>query len=180
MNKFSLLKLYMIFVKIGAILLGGGYVILPIVENEFAHKRNLIKKDDLVNFFALSQSIPGIIAANISIFIGYKIRGALGAVSAMLGVITIPFLSIIILASILGKLTENPYVISIFWGIGIAVIALIMLAVREMWQNSHRDNFFYVIFLSSLIALLIFNLPPVQTIIIFTGFGILLKLGGKR
>ena len=68
--KISLLKLYLIFLKIGAILLGGGYVILPILMNEFVEKRNLVSKDELVDYFALSQSLPGIIAANISMFVG--------------------------------------------------------------------------------------------------------------
>ena len=75
MKKLSLINLYFIFVRIGAILIGGGYVILPIVKNEFVDRRELIEKDDLVNFFTLSQSLPGIIAANISMFIGYKLRG---------------------------------------------------------------------------------------------------------
>lgn len=74
LKKMSLFKLFLIFVKIGAILLGGGYVILPIMTSEFVDKRNLVSHDDLINYFALAQSLPGIIAANISMFIGYKLR----------------------------------------------------------------------------------------------------------
>jgi chromate transport protein ChrA len=99
--KITLLNLYLIFVKIGAILLGGGYVILPIVTSEFAEKRDLVTAEEIVDFFAISQSLPGIIAANISMFIGYKLRGKLGALLAMFGVITVPFLCIISLASLL-------------------------------------------------------------------------------
>ena len=165
----------MIFVKIGAILLGGGYVILPIVTNEFVEKRNLISHEDLIDYFALSQSLPGIIAANISMFIGYKLRGKFGAITAMLGVITIPFLCIVLLASILGSLTENTYVNGALWGVGISVIALIMLTVREMWQKSVRDNFFYTIFAFSLAALLILKLSPIKTIILFSTIGLLYK-----
>ena len=83
MKKISLTKLFIIFVKIGAILLGGGYVILPILINEFVEKRKLISHDDLIDYFALSQSLPGIIAANISMFIGYKLRGIIGLLIAM-------------------------------------------------------------------------------------------------
>ena len=67
-----LLKLFLIFVKIGAILLGGGYVILPILQNEFTDKHKIISQNDLVEYFALAQSLPGIVAANISMFIGYR------------------------------------------------------------------------------------------------------------
>ena len=73
-KQISIFKLFLLFTKVGAILLGGGYVILPILMNEFVEKRNLIKHDDLIDYFALSQSLPGIIAANISMFIGYKLR----------------------------------------------------------------------------------------------------------
>jgi len=180
MKKLSLLNLYLIFVKIGAILLGGGYVILPILKSEFSDKRNIITRDDMVDYFALSQSLPGIIAANMSMFIGYKIRGMFGAVAAMSGIITAPFLCIVILASILERLIGNPYISGFMWGIGIAVIALIMLTVREIWQNSKRTNFFYLIFLLSLTALLIFHLSPIKTIIIFTILGVLIKSGGKK
>lgn len=180
MKKLSLLNLYLIFVKIGAILLGGGYVILPILKSEFSDKRDLITKDDMVDYFALSQSLPGIIAANMSMFIGCKLRGKIGAIIAMLGIITAPFFCIVFLASILGKLLGNPYIDGFMWGIGVAVIALIMLTVREIWQNSKRTNFFYLIFLLSLVALLIFHLSPIMTIIIFTVFGILIKAGGRK
>ena len=86
----SLKELYFLFVKIGAILLGGGYVILPIILAEFTQKRNLLKHSDVIDYFALAQSLPGIIAANISMFIGYKLKGKLGAVVAMFGIITVP------------------------------------------------------------------------------------------
>ena len=126
-------------------------------------------------FFAISQSLPGIIAANISMFVGYKLRSFWGAVVSMLGVISVPFLCIVLLASGLSLLTSNNYIQSIFWGVGVAVIALIILTVREMWQKSNKDSFFYLIFLLSLTALVVFNLSPVKTILIFTLFGVLYK-----
>lgn len=175
MKKVSLLNLFFIFIKIGAILLGGGYVILPILMNEFVEKRNLIDQDDLVNYFALSQSLPGIIAANISMFVGYRLRGTIGALIAMLGIIFVPFLSIVLLASIIGSLSENPYILGVLWGIGIAVIALILLTIREMWQKSNRDVFFYLFFLLALIVLIVYDLSPIKTLLIFTPLGILVK-----
>ena len=169
MKKISLLKLFLIFVKVGAILLGGGYVILPILTNELIEKRNLIEHDDLIDYFALSQSLPGIIAANISMFVGYKLRGARGAIVAMFGIIFIPFLTIILLASIINALTDNQYVQNIFWGISIAIIALIM------WQKCEKNIFFYSIFALALVSFTYFNFSPIKTILIFLVFGILLK-----
>lgn len=175
MHKTTLLNLYLVFVKIGAILLGGGYVILPILQNEFIKKRNLINDDDLINYFAISQSLPGIIAANISMFVGYKLHGKTGAITAMLGVITAPFFCIVLLASVLSMFTESPYLESILWGVGIAVIALIVLMVREMWQKSNRDTFFYIIFVLSFCSLVFLKLSPIKTILIFTTLGVLYK-----
>ena len=176
MQKITLLNLYLIFVKIGAILLGGGYVILPIITNEFAEKRKLFSSEEIVNYFTISQSLPGIIAANISMFIGYKLHGKRGAIIAMLGIITIPFICIISLASLLDLLTQNKLIQGAFWGIGIAVISLIILTIREIWQNTNKDVFFYSIFTLALTALLFFNFSPIKTILIFTLLGILYKI----
>ena len=176
MQKISFLNLFLIFVKIGAILLGGGYVILPILTNEFVEKRKLISHDELLDYFALSQSLPGIIAANISMFVGYKLRGKIGAIIAMLGVITIPFVIIILLASLLKSFSSNSYIQGALWGVGVAVIALIILTIREMWQKTKKRCFFYLIFLSALISLLVFNLSPIKTILIFSILGVLYKL----
>lgn len=174
--KMSLFKLFLIFVYVGAILLGGGYVILPIIQHEFAEKRKLVSNDEIVNYYTLSQSLPGIVAANMTMFIGYKLKGKTGALVAMLGIIFVPFLSIVILASVLGKFVGNTYLQGLLWGVGVAVIALILLTVREMWQKSTRSLFFYVIFLLALIALLIFKLSPINTIIIFSVIGVLTQM----
>ncbi len=161
--------------KIGAILLGGGYVILPILQSEFTEKKKILDKDELINYFALSQSLPGIVAANISMFIGYKLRGKIGALCAVLGIIFVPFWTIVLLASILSAFMESHIMQGALWGIGIAVIALILLTVRELWQNSHKDIFFYLIFGSSLVILVLFKLSPINVILIFSCIGILYK-----
>lgn len=176
----SLFKLFLIFVKIGAILLGGGYVILPIMTSEFVEKRNLVTHDDMIDYFALSQSLPGIIAANISMFIGYKLRGKWGAIAAMIGVTFVPFWCIVLLASVLSSLVNNSYVQGALWGVGVAVIALIMLTVREMWQKSNKNLYFYTVFILTLGALLVFKLSPIQAIIIFTVLGVLYKWRTKK
>lgn len=176
----SLFKLFLIFVKIGAILLGGGYVILPVMTSEFVDKRNLVTHDDMIDYFALSQSLPGIIAANISMFIGYKLKGKWGAIAAMIGVTFVPFWCIVLLASIIGTLINNNYVQGALWGVGVAVIALIMLTVREMWQKSNKNAYFYAIFILSLLTLILFNLSPIQTILLFTTLGVLYKRFIKR
>ena len=79
------------------------------------------------------------------------------------------------LASILGTLVNNSYVQGALWGVGVAVIALIVLTVREMWQKSNKNAFFYTIFILTLLALLILKITPIQSIVIFTLIGVAYK-----
>jgi len=176
----SLIKLFFIFVKIGAILLGGGYVILPILQNEFVEKRGIVNNDELIDYYAIAQSLPGILAANISMFIGYKLKGKMGALCSVLGIIFVPFLLIVLLASIISAIVENSIIQGALWGIGIAVTVMILLTVKEIWQNTLKDSFFYTIFFLSLIALFALKLSPISVILIFSFVGIMFKTIQKR
>ena len=155
-------------------------MILPILQNEFAEKRELVSKDDIVNYFALAQSLPGIVAANVSMFIGYRLKGKVGAIVGMFGIIFVPFWTIVLLASIISSLANNSYINAILWGVGIAVIALITLTIREMWQNSKKNVYFYSIFLVSLFVLFVFKFSPVQTILTISCLGVLIKSLRRR
>ena len=177
----SLIKLFLLFAKIGAILLGGGYVIFPIMTNEFCEKRSIVSREDLLDYFALSQSLPGIIAANMSMFVGYKLRGKIGALVAIIGITFVPFWIIVLLASVISFFVNNHYVKNALFGIDIAVIALIILTIRETWQNTNKNSFYYIIFVLSLISLILLKLSPIQTILIFSICGVLVKkIAGGR
>ena len=180
MQKISLIRLYLIFLKIGAILLGGGYVILPIITSELTEKRSILTEEEIIDYFALSQSLPGIIAANISMLAGYKIGKISGAITAMLGIVTVPIIVIICLAAIIGTLTDNHYINGALIGVSAAVITLILLAAREIWQKSEKNVFFYVILILSLLALLVFKFTPAQTIVCFSAFGVIYKYLSER
>ena len=123
----NLYNIYKTFFKVGALLLGGGYVILPLLQSELVQKKGWITNDEVAEYYALSQSIPGLIAANISIFTGYKLMGVSGALSAIAGVITPAFLAIVILARVLEEIIKYDFVQGIFWGVSIGVLVLIYL-----------------------------------------------------
>ena len=74
-KKIRLVNIFLTFLKVGIILLGGGYVILPILQSEIVEKKNWLTSEELIDYYAISQSLPGLIAINISIFVGYKVRG---------------------------------------------------------------------------------------------------------
>ncbi len=178
MKKVSLFEIFKIFFLIGIQLLGGGYVILPLLKRYIVEERNWLSEEELVDFFALSQCIPGIIAGNISMFAGYKVRKSLGAIAAILGIITPSFFSIIILANILVNVLDNEIIQDAFWGIRIAVVILIIMTIRDMWTKSVNSKFTYLLF--AFILLLLILLPISPTIIIILSALISLIYGKIR
>lgn len=150
----SFYSIFKTFFKVGTLLLGGGYVILPLLTSELVEKKKWITSDELCEFYALGASLPGIIAANTAIFTGLKLLGKRGAIAATMGIIAPAFLAIILLASIISEIVQMPSVQHIFWGVGIGVIALLFLAVKEMWGRCVVDLFSKIIYITCLILAL--------------------------
>lgn len=163
----------------GVQLLGGGYAIIPIMKKSVVEDKKWISDEELINFYALSQSIPGIIAANISIFTGYKLRGKRGAATALIGITTSPVITILIIAGMMNKILSAPLIDTIFGAVGIAVIILVYLTVKEMWSASITDWFSVFIFVACLIASLFLNVAP-ATIIVCAFFAGLIYAIVKR
>ena len=97
----ELLDLYVAFMKIGAVNFGGGYAMLPLLEKDLVNKRGWTTMDDLADYFAIGQCTPGVIALNVSTFIGYKRKGVAGALASTLGFLAIPILLILAIAAFL-------------------------------------------------------------------------------
>ena len=169
----SFYTIFKIFFKIGTLLLGGGYVILPLLTSELVDKRKWLKSDELCEYYALGASLPGIIAANTAIFTGRKLCRTKGAIAATLGMITPAFLAIILLAYLFNELVTKPTIQHIFWGVGIGVITLLFLAVKEMWKKSVTDKFTLGIYLLCLLAALSVKIPLPAIIITSVIIGIL-------
>lgn len=150
----SLYSIFKTFFKVGTLLLGGGYVILPLLTSELVDKKKWITSDELCEYYAIGASLPGIIAANTAIFTGRKIMGTKGAIVAIFAMILPSFLAIVLLASILSEICTKPSVTHLFWGVGIGVIALLFLAVKEMWHKSVVDRFSLAIYIGCLILAL--------------------------
>ena len=180
MQKVSLFELYIAFLKTGLELLGGGFVIVPILTKNIIEKKNWITKDELTKYYALSQSLPGIIAINTSTFVGYQLRGKWGALISILGLITSPFIVICLIANILSTLTDLTIIQDIFYGVGLAVVILIYLAVKEMWSFSVVDFVSVVIFIGAFCASFFLNLSPVVIVIASILYGVLMKFIGEK
>jgi chromate transporter len=164
------LELFGIFFKIGAFTIGGGYAMVPLIENEIVTKRRWIEQEDFVNLLAISQTSPGILAVNISIFIGYKLRGIRGCIVTALGTIMPSFLIILAIALFFSNYKDNTVVERIFKGIRPAVVALIAAPTFTMAKSAkiNRGNVWIPVVSALLIWLLGFS--PIW-IIIAAGIG---------
>ena len=179
MQKVSLFEIYKIFFIIGFQLLGGGYVILPLLQKYIVEERKWLTEEQLIDYFAVSQCIPGIIANNIAIFSGYKARKILGAIMATLGIITPCFICILSLATLLTSAVENKIVQDAFWGIRIAVIVLILITIKDMWKKSVNSIFTYSLYFIILAGFILLPISP-SIIIILSALFALLYTRGKN
>ena len=156
-------------------LLGGGYVILPLLQSEIADKKGWATTEDLCEYYAISQSLPGVIAANVSIFVGYNLLKSRGAVSALAGLIMPAFLAIILISNMLARIVNYPITQSIFAGVGVGVVVLVILTVKEMWGKSIVDEFTLFVFAYALIGALA-HLSPVLVVLSSVFMGIIYRM----
>ena len=122
----QLLEIFWSFLKIGAFTFGGGYAMIPLIQHEVIHRRRWIEERDFIDLLTLAQTAPGPIALNTAVFVGYKRRGYLGALSAIMGVIVPSFVVILIVAIFFASIRDNAYVDAAFKGMRPAVVALIV------------------------------------------------------
>lgn len=174
------LELFKVFFKIGAFTFGGGYAMIPIIEEEIVENKHWVKKEEVFDLFAISQSIPGAIAINTSTLVGYKIAGRLGAIFATLGVILPSFFIITIIATFFGKIADSITVHAIFKGINAAVIVLILLAARKMLKIAIHDSLSVILVMVTVTLILFTSMSPIFIILFGAIIGLALYLYENR
>lgn len=176
----SLFSLFYTFLKIGGFTIGGGYAMIPLVEREIIDRKKWISAEEFMDILSLAQSLPGIWAVNISIFVGYKIRGLKGTVFAALGTILPSFLIILAIALSFTHIEENPWIERFFKGVRPAVVALIAV---PMVNAIKRIGFtLYNVVVAGVTAILIwsFGVSPIIIILVMGVGAILLSWLRKR
>ena len=143
----ELLELYWTFVRIGLVTFGGGYAMLPILERELVDKRHWTTMDELRDYFSIGQCTPGIIAMNVSTFIGEKRNGVKGAIAASVGFLTGPVILILLIAMFISNFAHLEVVQHAFAGIRVCVCVLILQAVLRLWKSSVVDPVALVIYI---------------------------------
>jgi len=122
-------QIFYTFFKIGAFTIGGGYAMLPLIQKEIVEKKQWISSNDFVDLIILSQSVPGVLAVNIAIFSGYRMKKNLGSIVATLGAVLPSFVIILLIAAFFRQFQDNPYIVKAFRAIRPAVVALIAVPV---------------------------------------------------
>ncbi len=175
----ELFELYFAFLKIGAVNFGGGYAMLPLLEKDLVNKRGWTTMDDLADYFAIGQCTPGIIALNVSTFIGHKRKGIIGALASTLGFLTVPIVLILVIAAFLTNFAELVVVQHAFAGIRVCVCVLILQAIQRLWKKSVVDNITLILYLVIFFLtaagsyVLPFKLPAAVMVIAAGIFGVL-------
>ena len=174
-KKTSLWTLFWTFAKMGAMTFGGGYAMLPILQREVVEGKHWASEEELVDYFAIGQCTPGIIAVNTATFIGQKQRGILGGVMSTLGVVFPSVVIISILAGLITNFSHLVWVQNAFAGIQVCVCVLIFNAVVKLLKKSVVDKRTAGIFLVVLAGGVFLDISPAWFVIAAAVVGIILK-----
>ena len=178
-------QVFFTFFRIGAFTFGGGYAMIPLIQNEAVEKRHWVTDDDILEIIAIAESTPGPIAINSATFVGYRAAGILGSVCATLGVVLPSFVVILALSFVLEAFQELPAVQYAFFGIRAGVLALLCKALWTMYKKSPKGWVGYVIMAGSFVLSAVnkFGIFKINTIFIIIGcavFGLVTSMIMER
>ena len=171
----QLIELFFVFAFIGGTTFGGGYAMLPILQREIVEKRKWATEEELMDYYAIGQCTPGIIAVNTATFIGYKQFGIMGGILATLGVVAPSVVIITIIAAFLTNFAHLEVVKHAFAGIRAVVCILIFDSVLKLGKKSIKDNYCWIIFLSVLGLSLFTDLSPIWLVLMAGAAGYIFK-----
>ena len=170
-----LLDMFLTFAKVGVMTFGGGYAMLPILQREVVDSKGWATEEELMDYFAIGQCTPGVIAVNTATFIGQKNRGMIGGISATLGVVFPSLLIISALAGVIEAFSHIGWVQNAFGGIRVCVCVLILNAVVKLMKKAVVDKATLIIFLLVMLGSGLTDLSPVIFVVLAGVAGVLLK-----
>lgn len=176
----ELINLFKAFAKVGVLTFGGGYAMLPILQREIVEKNNWATDEEIMDYYAIGQCTPGVIAVNTATFIGQKNKGVIGGIVATLGVIFPSIVIITIVAAFISNFSDLPVVKNAFAGVRVCVCVLILNAVIKLWKNSVVDKATLVIFLGVFLGSVLTDLSPIIFVLITAIAGIVVKNLGVK
>ena len=179
-NTKQLLDLYFTFFRIGAVTFGGGYAMLPILQREVVEKKKWATEEELVDYYAIGQCTPGVIAVNVGTFIGRKYKGIPGGVIATLGVVSPSVLVITVIAALISNFAGIGWVQDALGGIRICVCVFIFNAVRRLIKSAVKDKVTLLLYLVLFAAAVFLDFSPIYAVLIAGVLGVVFTKLGVR
>lgn len=161
----SLWQIFLVFSKIGAFTIGGGYAMIPLIRDEMV-KRDWMSDEELPDIIAMAQSAPGVLAVNMSIFVGHKLRGVKGSVVATLGSVVPSFITILLIAMIFTNFRDNPVVERVFKGIRPVVVSLIAVPMINMARKNNKTWWAWAISAVTLFLVAFLSFSPIYILLV--------------
>lgn len=178
--KNDFLDLFLTFFKIGSLTFGGGYAMLPMMQNELVYSKKWIDDDELLDYYAVGQSTPGIIAVNVATFVGFKKKKNLGGVVATLGIIAPSIIVITILACLINSIDDFPLVQKAMKGVNVAVCALITDSALNFVKKTSKGFFSILILISSFVLMYFFKVQTFCIVLGAAALGLCIYFIGKK
>ena len=176
----KLLDLFLVFARVGVLTFGGGYAMIPMLEREIVDRHGWASSEELMDYYAVGQCTPGIIAVNTATFVGYSVAGVPGGIVATLGVVFPSLIIITLIAGILTNFADIPAVRSAFAGIRVCVCVLIFNAVVKLQKKAVPDKAALVLCLAVFLLSMFLDVSPVVFVLLCAAAGILLTRWGVR
>lgn len=176
----ELLNIYFTFFKISSVTFGGGMAMMPILQREIVQNKQWVTDEEVIDYYALSQGLPGILAVNVAAMIGYHRKGVSGNIAASLGVVSPCIVIITILTSFITNFRDIQIVQHAFAGITLGATALIFSAIVGLWKKSVVDKICLGIFVATVAIMFLLDVSPVVLIIVSAVIGIVIKKSGLR
>lgn len=177
----TLLDLFFTFCRIGGLTFGGGYAMLPMIQKEIVEEKKWATESEVLDYYAVGQCTPGIIAVNTATFIGYRVQGITGAIVATLGVVFPSLIIITIIASLLKNFAQYALVQYAFSGIRVVVIALIINAIIKLAKTSIKSSVTLLIAIAAFALVAFIDLSPIYIVLVAGCIGLISKfIRGKH
>ena len=175
------LDMFLTFAKVGVMTFGGGYAMLPILQREIVENKKWATEEELMDYFAIGQCTPGVIAVNTATFIGQKNKGIPGGIAATLGVVFPSLIIISLLAGAIEAFSHLVWVQNAFGGIRVCVCVLILNAVVKLFKKAVIDKVTLAIFILVALGSYFTPLSPVVFVLLAGAAGIVIQmLGGRK
>ena len=175
----NLLKIYWVFAQMGACCFGGGYAMLSLLQRVIVEQHGWATEEELMDYYAIGQCTPGVIAVNTSTFIGHKLAGVPGSLAATLGFISPSLLIITVIAAFLESFASNVYVAHALAGIRVCVCVLILDSVLKLGKKSVKDAISWTIFLITTVLATFTGIPTVALVLGAGLVGYILYVTGR-